>query len=590
MFKKEFKSVKTSYPLRGSDYKRLKEALITRFSLSEEDGELLIPQGLLSAKFVTTTNGSGVALFDRKNVPLWFQIGSDDIAYDKLMPTVYTLWKRTFLPIVTTPQLVVDKLQGGADLMAPGVISVDPSHNTALPLQVDQIVCIRSYSRGPALPPMAVGKMAMSSELLANTDKGKAVLTMHSYGDMLWERGGKGDPPKECTIVQHAESGTQATDELANESSENQVHAPQASDSAIAKEQEYISAPQAGSSSVADLEPVSPSSVDDVLRTALLLYVHLQGPNLALPLSASSLYTDGILAFRPSFLADPSLYTIKQSSHKKLKPLLKSFEKEGILKLKEMSGELNVTSVNLLHDDVQAVRKYRTLADDERKEKNEKAREEEQESAVQPMDIQESWKPHGSTLPLFRAIGASTTDQYSMQMLREDVLSKYITQHSLVHPVERGHFVLDDLLKGILLTRQEKERNEEFMRRDEGLKRLAAACQPWYEIIRDGKRSELRKGTLQPISVSIKMRQGRKAVTLITNYEPFFLAAETMGEELRRICAAQTSVALVNGKANQYEVLVQGKQAKAVMDYLMGKGVPKKWIELEDTTEKKKGK
>ena len=49
-------------------------------------------------------------------------------------------------------------------------------------------------------------------------------------------------------------------------------------------------------------------------------------------------------------------------------------------------------------------------------------------------------------------------------------------------------------------------------------------------------------------------------------------------------------VALVHGKANQYEVLVQGKQGKAVGDYLLSKGVPKKWIEIEDTTEKKKGK
>ena len=49
-------------------------------------------------------------------------------------------------------------------------------------------------------------------------------------------------------------------------------------------------------------------------------------------------------------------------------------------------------------------------------------------------------------------------------------------------------------------------------------------------------------------------------------------------------------VALVNGKPNQYEVLVQGKQGKVVSEYLMGKGVPKKWIQLEDTTEKKKGR
>ena len=34
--------------------------------------------------------------------------------------------------------------------------------------------------------------------------------------------------------------------------------------------------------------------------------------------------------------------------------------------------------------------------------------------------------------------------------------------------------------------------------------------------------------------------------------------------------------------------MVQGKQITMVCELLMGKGVPKKWIEAEDQTEKKK--
>lgn len=49
-------------------------------------------------------------------------------------------------------------------------------------------------------------------------------------------------------------------------------------------------------------------------------------------------------------------------------------------------------------------------------------------------------------------------------------------------------------------------------------------------------------------------------------------------------------VSPVLGKANQLEVLVQGKQGKIVTEYLISNGVMKRWIELEDTTEKKKGK
>lgn len=119
-----------------------------------------------------------------------------------------------------------------------------------------------------------------------------------------------------------------------------------------------------------------------------------------------------------------------------------------------------------------------------------------------------------------------------------------------------------------------------------------------------------RKGKLNPISVAIKMRQGRKAVTLITGFEPFLVNADELGEELRRLCAAQTSgasfppfsiasfqfancslfeiVAPITPKSNQMEVLVQGKQGKAVTEYLINKGIPKKWIVVDDSTEKKK--
>lgn len=93
--------------------------------------------------------------------------------------------------------------------MAPGVVSIQPSHNVALPLQEGQLVCVRCYSRDEDLPAMAVGKMAMTSDLVEKTDKGKAVITLHSYGDMLWERGGKGEPSKESTTIRPSESAAQ---------------------------------------------------------------------------------------------------------------------------------------------------------------------------------------------------------------------------------------------------------------------------------------------------------------------------------------------------------------------------------------------
>ena len=110
-----------------------------------------------------------------------------------------------------------------------------------------------------------------------------------------------------------------------------------------------------------------------------------------------------------------------------------------------------------------------------------------------------------------------------------------------------------------------------------------------------------RKGEMKPVSIIVKMRQSRKACTFITGYEPFGLVADELADELRKACASATSGALllltchppsievltcvtlpvspVQGKPNTLEVMVQGKQIKAVTNVLIARGVPERWIE-----------
>ena len=96
-----------------------------------------------------------------------------------------------------------------------------------------------------------------------------------------------------------------------------------------------------------------------------------------------------------------------------------------------------------------------------------------------------------------------------------------------------------------------------------------------------------RKGELKHISIVIKNRQGRRATTCITGFENFQVEADDLAEELRKSCASSTSVNPLPGRAAGQEVMVQGKQLKAVVDLLNAKGVPKQWIEAKDTTGKK---
>ena len=98
----------------------------------------------------------------------------------------------------------------------------------------------------------------------------------------------------------------------------------------------------------------------------------------------------------------------------------------------------------------------------------------------------------------------------------------------------------------------------------------------------------LRKGELKQISVVVKARQGRRATTCVTGFENFQVEADYLAEELRKVCASSTSVNPLPGKAVGQEVMIQGKQLKAVTDLLMAKGVPKQWIEAKDITTVKK--
>ncbi len=55
------------------------------------------------------------------------------------------------------------------------------------------------------------------------------------------------------------------------------------------------------------------------------------------------------------------------------------------------------------------------------------------------------------------------------------------------------------------------------------------------------------------------------------------------------VCAHHgCAVSPITGKSSGQEVLVQGKQAQVVTELLLGKGVPKKWVEVHDLSDGKK--
>lgn len=109
----------------------------------------------------------------------------------------------------------------------------------------------------------------------------------------------------------------------------------------------------------------------------------------------------------------------------------------------------------------------------------------------------------------------------------------------------------------------------------------------------------------------MKVRQGgRKACTFLTGFEAFGLDGDGLAEALRVKCAGATSVNALSGGSGggggggggsggggggakggsgkgggvKEEVMVQGKQVQAVAELLKERGVPKRWVVVDDLT------
>ncbi|KAF9074609.1 hypothetical protein BDP27DRAFT_1416022 [Rhodocollybia butyracea] len=614
MFKKPVNNWKTSSPLRTSDRKKFKQIVSKSFSITSEEAESLVPEGILSVKFATHLSEPGVAYLAPNGDPLWFSLGKG-ADLETIVPTVYTLWKHPkLLPFLSTPKAVIPILSGGADLMIPGVVHCPPL------LAEGQLVSICKYEsvddNQMISPPLAVGRMAISSDRLQNNaqDKGKAVLMLHTWKDHLWDYGLKGEVPASVSLMYEVNEESGQNDTVADETSPAQEEAS-----------ETTQAP--------DTPIYTSDEVSQLLRLAVVQCIakHLGSlPASTFPIPATIFYTTHILPNRPNFPElvvppssapigyspssespgpDPYSITIRNSSHKSLSAFLKIVEKSSLISTKapqkhSAQTDVLITSVNALHPDVQTHHTFVTVGEVEAKAAKKTLREEKEReqraTASAEMEVRELWKPHSTSVDLFEGMGASTSNLYSVSEVRS-LLNTYIATEQLVNPHDQAYINVDARLAFCIASKGKPSKNKnkassselestevEFLKRDELMKKVMDKMQSWYEVKAEGF-EVVKKGKLSPIQVVTKIRQGRKASTLITGVEPFNIVPDNMAEDLRKICAGATSISPVPGKpANSgMEVLVQGKQSRAIVDYLLEKGVPKRWIEVHDLVGKK---
>ncbi|CAO3585977.1 unnamed protein product [Absidia cylindrospora] len=495
----------------------------------------------------------------------------------------------------------------GADLMIPGLVN---GPDGSLP-QVKKGELVAITIRGYKYP-LAVGTMATSSAdiKVRSGMKGKAVIILHVYNDFLWSMGDKSSPPELKDI---------SDDEYVEEEEDNDEEDEDSQQQQQQLENEPLTAASDNQPSGQQQDQPKPSTddtpsmnyttaeIDDLLKDSLyqglLFKLTPEKTTTVLPLSVSSLYTAYILPSRPR--RGGLEVDIKKSSWKKVQKFLKTMEKSGVLKLKEHRGETNVTSINWSHPSLQGVTPYKTVeklmieqqqqqqvapagsttATTDQSNKNTDVSFSSTPGQIQVIDM---YKPIGASAVIFEVVKQDKSAMYSSIEVRQ-VLFEYIKMENLVDPKNQKFIIIDPILTDAILNKTEYQTVHK-LGRDQILQRLLPKMQPFHMVTLPGKDPILKKGAPKTIEVMQEIRQGRKTVTKLTGMESFGLEIDDLCKELTKLCASSATHSQIHGtspKTPLYEIMVQGPQMKNVSELLLRKGVPKKFIFVNDKTAKK---
>ncbi|GAA5969333.1 hypothetical protein JCM21900_002814 [Sporobolomyces salmonicolor] len=607
MFKRPH-SAKTTAPLRSSDLRKLRDSLASTFPSSSPHLKKLLPDGTLAAKASThldeplTVYYAPAASSSADPDPRLFRIGKG--SEGELVPTCYAFdLVPHLLPVLETAEAVVENLQSGSALFAAGV---SQRSLRALPDTINEGDLVAIAVAGEFDKVVAVGHLAASKQALLKEDKkGKAVLTLHARGDFLWTSGSG----VEASPLSSASAATDPFSAPASTNGDGEVSSLSADVAATSLDSSPPPPPSAD---------LSPTEVDSLLNSALLLSVRSlsSSPNL-FPMTASTLYSSHILPARPA--GTPLTADLKKSTYKKLQAFMKEGKKRGLLVTKEVKGEVLVMSVNGKHPDVEALRPFRTLAQDAAAEAKAAAASasssgaDASSSAPAPsgagaVTVQEYFKPSGAVREFLGHVehDRPPNDLYPPTLLRTSLLS-FASKYALSHPRDQKYLLLSptshpspsslsleqlsamELLAAALLKKGE---DLGMVSKEEASKRLRAACTGYWGVRQGGGEETVKKGTPPTVRVQVK-NVGKRQVTLVSGHEAWGLfSSEDFAEELKHKSASSTSIQPLAGSAKKgqtpkVEIMCQGTHDALVTKLLLARGVPKAYVDLDLTKSKK---
>ncbi|KAK7533560.1 hypothetical protein IWX49DRAFT_571989 [Phyllosticta citricarpa] len=640
MFKKK-PNIKPLSPIKNSERRKLADHIISDLGLTVPSSDnadtedktglttlrnSLLPDGSLSARFATTAGP------DAKKVSGTIYVGAhpnQDLRVlwvkleERVYPTVYTLWNNPgVLPLLHTPSFVVEKLQGGADLMTPGLQNGPP-----FPEKAKKGAAVAIASLESPTVPMAVGVCAIDVSALQDVRgaKGHAVKMIQWAGDELWawSTGGKPgiSPPNHIdgwlasqSDVKQIQAQLDAADLQDEDENGGVTLSATGKDdlqSAGAADDLQAGELSQGDEPAVEEKELTTKEIDEAFKKAFLYGVRhfmetsKNEPNygLSFPLSQSFVMSNLVQPFLPAYNpAQAASLQIKKTSYKNIKKFIKSLDKAQIIKAKDRDGnEAVILDIDFEDQEIKNFKPYRLP----KKEASSGGKastpavpgDGSDNSVGQELKRVELFKPKERLSPLFVAVKADLKGFYTAAELRP-IVTNYIEAENLISPKNKRVVTMNPILANAVFDGSVKSDkdviNKGFVLRDALVDRVLASCAPFHAILRNDDTlgsTKPKAGAAPKINIVLETRSGNKTVTKASGVEAYFVNPQALADELRKTCASSTSVERLVGSSPKnpvMEVMVQGPQKEAVLKALERRGVPARWVEVVDKTKKKK--
>lgn len=670
MFKKK-PHFKPAAPLRSSERRRLADDIIREYGLehlaaapTNGDGETLaeekdvartrlrnalLPEDTQQARFSTTlgadgkevggtvyigtpstsaptVQGSGLEQPQQHQRILWWSHQAH------VYPTIYTLWSFPLLiPLLHTPAAVVAKMQGGADLMTPGLARGPPFPQGA---GMGKVVAVAALER-PSVP-VVVGVCVRDVAGLGSVggEKGRAVEGLHWVGDECWGwgKGWVGGLPERV-------GGWLEEEDKKQEGGDTVEGEKEGEDKNGAAEPVEAGSNNEDNASADPPKELTQPELDATFRNAFLYGLHQQlithpahpTHGLVFPLSPSFVMANLIQPFLPASLPQQQLQ-MKKTSWKTLRKFVKALEKEGVVRGKDQGGsETVVVEVFWGAEAVVGFRPYGGVKGmgGGKGEKGSTTMEgvgvvagAGDESIGQTLQVVNFYKPtsklaaifSGAGVPPDEGGGTSVTKKQSVPQQMyftppevREIVTQYLETENLISPSNKRLVTLNPVLGNAVFDGTGRLDAEILAKgtvpRDALLERILASMSPYHAILRNPSSSspptaadiKPKPGPAPKVRITLETRAGNKTVTKVSGLEVFHVEPRRLAEELKKVCAGSAGVeplvgASKKGEAPVMEVMVQGPQREAVMRALEKRGVLGKWVEVLDRTKKGKGK